>query len=205
MELHPLDPSPEERAELVHNILDVYYRGDSAQYARGMSWYQTAHDLALLVGKGNAVMGAGVIAALSANTGWGQNRKLALATSHGEAVKGLPLSLSKVEKIIRGEDPERVLGNGRKTQSFFHNIAYPTTSQAVTIDRHAHDIAVGKVYGNERRGLETPKRYRIFEEAYREAAREIGGPVLPSQIQAVTWVIWTNEIAGTSTRGARKD
>lgn len=204
MELYPLDPSAEERAELVHNILDVYYRGDSAQYARGMSWYPTAHDLALLVGKGNAVMGAGVIAALSANTGWGQNRKLALAASYGEEVKHFPLALSKVEKIMRGEDPGRVLGDGRKTQSFFHNIAYPTTSQAVTVDRHAHDIARGVVFGDVRRGLEVGKRYGIFEEAYREAAREVGN-ILPSQLQAVVLVIWTDEIAGTSTRAKVRD
>jgi hypothetical protein len=203
MDLYTLTPSREQRAGLVRNILAVYYRGTSAQYAQGMSWYQTAHDLALLVGKGDPVAGAGVIAALSANTGWGQNRKMAIALSETGEAKGLPLALRKAERILAGVNPELVLGNGRKTRSFFHNIAHPATSQAVTVDRHAYDIAVGQVNGKDRRGLDVGKRYGIFEEAYREAAREVG--ILPSQLQAVTWVVWREEIENTSTRGSRKD
>jgi hypothetical protein len=202
MELYPLDSTTDV---LVRNILSVYYRATTGQYARGMTWYETAHDLALMVGKGDPIMGAGVIAALSANVGWGQNRKMAVDLSREGSTRGLPNSIGKATAILAGGDPTVILGNGLKTQAFFDNIAHPTTSQQVTVDRHAHDVAVGKVYGKENRGLSTPKRYELFADAFRDAAQDIGGGILPSQVQAVTWIAWTEEIAGTSTRGPRKD
>lgn len=205
MDLYTTNPSDAQRAQLTSSILRTYLSATTGQYARGMGWYTTAHELALMVGKGDPIMGAGVVAALSANTGWGQNRKMALDLSREGSTKGLPNSIGKATAILAGGDPTVILGKGLKTQAFFDNIAYPTTSQAVTVDRHAHDIAVGTAYGNDNRGLSNSKRYEVMAQAYRMTADMIGGGILPCQVQAVTWVVWTESLAGTSTRGQRRD
>ncbi|PRH79427.1 hypothetical protein C6N75_09895 [Streptomyces solincola] len=66
------------------------------------------------------------------------------------------------------------------------------------MDRHAHDIAVGETYGSRDRGLSAKTRYAVVAHAYREAAMRLGE--LPSTVQAVTWVVRTEGIAGTATR-----
>lgn len=195
------NPSRQQRKVLVDNILRVYDHGTTRQYTEGMTWYNTAHDLAGMVGFGDYSKGAGVIAALSANTGWSRNRELAemVANGKGDQVKHFGTVLSKVEKIMGGAPPASVLGKGLKTQSFYLNIMDPTLVGPVTVDRHAHDIARGVEWGNSNRGLTTLARYNVIADAYRDAAalRDIK----PHEMQAVTWVIWRDRIAGTSTRG----
>ncbi|MFM9442564.1 hypothetical protein [Streptomyces acidiscabies] len=106
-----------------------------------------------------------MIATLSANKSWPQNRRLAY-----QAYKtGAPA----------GHAPE-----------------------AVVIDRHAHDIAVGELYGRRDRGLGSARRYVMLAHCYREAALRLGE--LPSTVQAVTWVVLTERIAGTGTRPPRE-
>ena len=192
MELYPLKPSTIQREALVTNIIRVYRRANSEQLRHGLHWYESAHQLAEIVGHGDAVMGAGVIAALSANVGWGQNKKMALSMTSDGAVKGLPNSLEKAARIMAGEAPERVLGTGLKTLSFYFNILNPRSGAEVTIDRHAHDIARGERGDEENRGLSAKSRYMIFAQAYREAAKLIG--ITPSQLQAITWVVWTQTV-----------
>lgn len=195
-ELYPLEPTEEQRAELVANIVAVFNRSTPQEWMRGMQWYSTANDLAVMVGDGDPVKGAGIIAALSANVGWAHNVRMAEEMAATGVTRGLPVGIIKATRIMDGEDPGEVIGErALKTINFFHNIAYPETSTGVTIDRHAHDIARGLRWGNTDRGLSTPRRYEVFAEAYRAAAARIGGGILPSQVQAVTWVVWTrNEV-----------
>lgn len=191
-ELFPLTPTAEQRSALADNIIAVFNRATPMEWARGMSWYKTASDLALMVGDGDVVRGAGVIAALSANVGWTQNERMAREMAATGVTNGLSVGIQKASRILEGEPPSQVIGeNARKTLSFFHNIAYPETSRGVTIDRHAHDIARNERWGARDRGLSTERRYNIFADAYRAAAARIGGGILPSQVQAVTWVVWT--------------
>lgn len=190
-ELLTLHPSQEQRRQLVSNILDVYDRATPAARSQGMSWYKTAHDLAGMVGFGDYSKGAGVIAALSANTGWTQNRKLALAISAGQEVGHLSKVLEKVKAIMAGQPPTAVLGRGLKTLNFYHNIHQPERSGPVTVDRHAHDIARGEVWGNANRALTTTTRYAVLADAYRAAAAL--RDVRPHEMQAVTWVQWRDE------------
>jgi hypothetical protein len=73
-------------------------------------------------------------------------------------------------------------------------IAYPE-SDAVVVDRHAFDIAVGRVTNNETRyALGRKGVYGSFAKAYVRAAktiaRETGMDVSASQVQAVTWTVW---------------
>ncbi|MPY38366.1 hypothetical protein FNH09_46355 [Streptomyces adustus] len=65
-------------------------------------------------------------------------------------------------------------------------MADPENADPVVIDRHAHDIAVRKVYGQSDRGLGALGRYNLLADCYRAAAQKIGE--IPSKVQAVTWV-----------------
>lgn len=187
-ELLDLKASQEQRQELVDNILAVYDRATPSQYSHGMSWYRTAHELAGMIGFGDYSKGAGVIAALSANTGWARNKSLALAIGAGQEVHHLSKVLEKVQKIMAGDPPPTVLG-GLKTLNFYFNIHQPDRSGPVTIDRHAHDVARGEVWGSRNRALTTQTRYVMLANAYRAAAALRG--VRPHEMQAVTWVVWT--------------
>jgi hypothetical protein len=85
-----------------------------------------------------------------------------------------------------------------KTGNFYRCIVDPTDAEAVCIDRHAHDIAVGRPYGDADRGLSAKGRYAVLSLAYRNAAAKLG--VLPSVLQATTWVVWTESLAGVKRR-----
>lgn len=193
-------PSREQRDELVDNILAVYNDATFEDWEAGIQWYPNAHSLAEIIGFGDIRKGAGVISALSANTGWSRNRKLAemIAAGKGTDVKHFKTVMAKVEKIMGGADPEDVLG-GPKTLNFFRNINDPEASGPVTVDRHAHDIARGVEWGNSNRGLTTLGRYEVLADAYREAAYLLGRK--PHEVQAVTWEAWRKRLAGKSTRG----
>ncbi|MEO3852596.1 hypothetical protein ABGB09_34105 [Streptomyces sp. B8F3] len=189
------------RERYVQNIMRMRNSATAEQEVRGRTWYRTAHDLADLIGDGNARMGAGVLAALSANKRWADNVRLAVrAVRTGEPSGSFKDALGKAARILSGEDPAQVLPMHLKTGNFFAAIANPDDPEAVVVDRHAHDIAVGQVNGSGDRGLTHPPRYRLLADAYREAARRLGEP--PSTTQAITWVVHTERLAGTGTRGA---
>lgn len=73
-----------------------------------------------------------------------------------------------------------------KTGQFYRCIADPTDPSAVVVDRHAHDVAVGEIYGNAERGLSSKGRYQTLANVYLTLA-ELRG-VIPSTLQAITWV-----------------
>lgn len=206
--LYTLHPTEQDREALVDNIIKVYRSATRDQLARGKAWYQTAHELAIIMG-GDPQVGAGVIAALSAQRQWLETIKLAqhaLSTLDvrldGKQLKTMQDQENKVRRIMRGEDPQAVLPTERKTGQFYLCILNPEHPTAVVIDRHAHDIAVGRPFGDESRGLSTQSRYEIFAQAYREAARRL--KVKPLTVQAVTWVVWTDLLdsrLGPSHRG----
>jgi hypothetical protein len=87
---------------------------------------------------------------------------------------------------------------GLKTGNFYRSIMDPSDPEAVTIDRHAHDIALGRPYGDADRGLGAKGRYAVLSLAYRNAAAKLG--ILPSELQATTWVVWTESLAGVKRR-----
>lgn len=190
------------REQYMRNIIATWKTATPEQIQRGRTWYRTAHDLASRIANGNARTGAGVIAALSANKSWSENCRLA----HQAYETGVPSghfhdALNKVARIMAGEDPVDVLPMSRKTGMFFRCIADPSDPDAVVIDRHAHDVAVGETYGQRDRGLGSSRRYTLLASCYQEAARRLGE--LPSTVQSVTWVVHTERIAGTGTRGLR--
>ena len=184
----------------VDNILKVWRFATPDQLARGRSWYRTAQQLAEVMADGDTRAGAGVIAALSPQSAWDYNVRLAAqAFETGQPAGHLGDALRKAGRIMNGEDPLTVLPSESKTWNFFRAIVDPEDAEAVVIDRHAHDIAVGETYGRQERGLSSKRRYATLALAYRIAAQQLDE--IPSTVQAATWVVWRERISGTSTRG----
>lgn len=197
----PIDPSDRTRRHYVANIIRVYRSATDDQRARGHNWYRTAHQLAAFMADGDTRAGAGVIAALSANKAWDINQRLAQRAFESGTPSGhVGDALGKASKIMAGTDPAEVLPMGLKTGNFYRSILDPTDAEAVTIDRHAHDIAMGRPWGNRERGLSSKGRYAVLSLAYRNAAAKLG--ILPSELQATTWVVWTERNAGVKRRPA---
>jgi hypothetical protein len=176
------------------NIVRVWEQATEAEIADGVNWYRDAHALALKLDPANPNAAAGVIAALSPMMSWGQNVNLAVrAYADGAASGALSGSVAKANRILNGETPEDVLG-GNKVRAFYGCIADPS-SDAVCIDRHAFDIAVGRVTNNaSRHALGRKGTYERFAAAYVRAAdilsKRLGTPVSASEVQAVTWTVW---------------
>ncbi|QJD50720.1 hypothetical protein SEA_ISSMI_74 [Streptomyces phage Issmi] len=188
------------RERYVQNILDVWQAADSGQEMRGRQWYRTAHEVADMMTEGDVRTGAGLLAALSPQTAWPLNVELAKsAYETGRPSGHLGDALAKAAKILAGADPTEVLPMDRKTGHFYRCILDPSDADAVCIDRHAHDIAVGEEYGARDRGLGAKGRYALIAHCFREAAQRLGE--LPMVVQSVTWVVWRDRLVGTSTRG----
>lgn len=175
------------------NVLRVY-RGASREHRQaGRGWYAQAHALAASIDPdGDATRGAGVLAALSPRTPWDRNVALARqAYADGHATGTLVRSCWAADQIMAGVDPLDALG-GPKVRAFFRLIADPTCRDAVCVDRHAIDIALGqRLTGRQREStwrLDTDARYDQFADCYRAAARTLR--TTPGRVQAVTWVAW---------------
>jgi hypothetical protein len=171
------------------HIIACYREATDRQLAEGLDWYQTAHSAALALSPDDVMKGAGVLAALSPLKPWHINLRLAVqAFADGVATGHTGANNDLATRILNGEHVDSVL-NGPKTRNFAHVIANPTDPCAVVVDRHAFDIAIGGVTDDKTRGqLSLKGEYDKFADAYREAARIIG--VSPSQVQAVTWIVW---------------
>ncbi|ASY36971.1 hypothetical protein CAC01_30485 (plasmid) [Streptomyces sp. CLI2509] len=70
--------------------------------------------------------------------------------------------MTKADCIMSGTHPSEVLPMHLKTGAFFLCIADPDHPDSVVIDRHAHDIAAGEVYGQRDRGLGAIGRYNAL-------------------------------------------
>ena len=198
----PIQADSETRERYVGNIVEVFESATPDQLAAGRNWYPTAHQIADMMTDGDVKTGAGLLAALSPQTSWWLNIELASdAYDTGVPSRHVADAVSKANRILAGVDPVQVLPMDRKTGHFYRCILDPTDTEAVCIDRHAHDVAVGTEYGESNRGLSAKGRYALIAHCYREAAQRLGE--LPLVVQAVTWVVWRERLAGTSTRGTR--
>jgi hypothetical protein len=171
----------------VNNLIAVYSHATLDQRLRGQRWYQTAHDLALMIGDGDVSAGAGVLAALSANKRWPQNVRLAKDAAAGNIHGHTGVTLTKVGAILNGADPATVLPMALKTGNFYRAILDPDDPDTVVIDRHVHDAAVGRWYATEDRGLSNKTRYATLALAVRLAAREAGE--VTNHFQAIVWIV----------------
>jgi len=185
----------------VDNIIRKHEAATPADRKHGEMWYRDAHIQSFAVGRGNVERGAGIIAALSPRAPWDDNlaaaRRLAETgesweknTLHPQDKGQVAVQNTKALRILAGEHPLDVLG-GMKERSFYHNILDPENPEHITIDKHAHDIAMGIPQGVRRTtpelGLDAKGRYQHFSDAYRTAS-EVTGIVIPNILQATTWV-----------------
>lgn len=186
----PVKSSEEQRIHYTNAIIEKWDTATSDQKRRGREWYALAHELALEISGGDAKKGAGVLAALSANKSWAENCRIARkAFAEGTASGHVRDAITKANRIMAGTDPTEILPMHLKTGWFYLCIADPEHPESVVIDRHAHDIAVRRVYGQRDRGLGAQGRYNTLADCYRAAAQAIGE--IPSRVQAVTWVAHT--------------
>ena len=146
---------------------------------------------------------AGVVAALSPLNQWQTqvdytpgiiSKGLELVSRGVSPHSAITLSFSankdKAARILQGEKPLAVLG-GDKVRSFYRNLT--GDDEAVTIDRHAIDIA-GFSSKSADIGKLTEAVYSRIAFAFRAAAHDIG--LTPAGIQALTWCYWRECKAG---------
>lgn len=170
------------------NIINRYLSATDDEYVKGMSWYDDAHALALTLTPNDVWKGAGIIAAFSPLTPWNRNIELArtLVESNGTMTGGtLTNSIRAAVDIFNGAHTLEVL-KGDKTRAFASAIADPANCTIATIDRHAHDIAIGSHDFNDSTRKIGKRVFRDMSNAYCEAA-EFAGIGAP-QMQAITWL-----------------
>lgn len=185
--------TPRHTQHMVRRILDTAHSAEPHEYTEGLLWYTRAHDEAQRLAYRHATNVAtvvGVIAALSPQCGWSENLRRADALLlTGESVG---LFSDKALRIYAGEDPLAVLG-GPKTRAFYQCMLEPEgLHEAVVVDRHAFDVAVGRETDDKtRKVLERKGQYDLFADAYRKAAAGTNG-LHPHELQAIAWVRWRN-------------
>lgn len=169
------------------NVLAIYAMATDAEREHGRRWYADAMAAAESLNPDNPRQAAGIIAALSPRMPWARNLELAARTyADGKASGTMTSNTGKADRILGGESPEAVL-SGAKVRAFYGAIV--GDAESVVIDRHAFDIAVGKVTDDATRAaLGRKGEYARYARTYVRAARTLGIPA--SQVQATTWVVW---------------
>jgi hypothetical protein len=112
-------------------------------------------------------------------------------------------AVAKAVKILDDGDIETInhlMGNGHKIRNFYNNIINPWSDRGhVTIDTHAvgaahwkpfsqNDTEVAHNFGGSTPGVPgagLAGTYPIYDEAYKQAAKEVG--VSPRELQSITW------------------
>ena len=184
-------------SRLVQNILSVYARATQEQREQGAGWFAVAHLHARLMAQRFGIttaQAAAILAAFSPATAWDANLAHAWAFLRGEQPPTLRMNIRKAQAIFDGADPEAVLRTDRssgKVWAFFCNIIEPTSSDLVTIDRHAFDAALGvKFIGNNRpfSDMRNGNVYALMSKAYKLAGEQVG--LLGNQMQGIVWWVW---------------
>lgn len=190
------------------NIVRAFDESTQAEKHQGMRWYEDMHRLAWALGGGDAAKGAGVLAALSPQTGWPVNMfNAARYLAHGQ-VEGKMQATGEMrksaERILAGEHPNDVL-KSPKTNAFgvlgALGADHPEDELGrVVVDRHAMSVAAGKRLmkedvsgkGENASPIGDSFFYEHVADMYREAARAVsereGTEIAPHQLQAITWL-----------------
>lgn len=179
-----------------NHILAAYLRSSDDDKAFGIAWYPAARELAETLMPNDVETAAGVLAAMSPTTAWPENVKRATVACMGGKVSHTGPNVTKVLRILSGEYPLDVMPlTSPKTRSFFINIMGIDSEEAVTIDRHAIDVACGTVQTDAERALAIRGKegYQRVADMYREAGAIIGIPA--HVLQAIVWVYWRKNIA----------
>lgn len=159
-------------------------------YIRGLSWYTRANYRAYILGLNygyNIEAIAGVMAMLSPGVKWSNTLldTVSILEDHDARVHTYKDNKIKAIRILKGESPFDVI-KGRKTRSFFHNIAFPETSGEVTIDTHMiRFLTPWKATKNYIKSVFETTRYERLGNHIKIQARRHN--LRPCQLQAILW------------------
>lgn len=205
---HPADhPFFKENPVSAANVVKSYDMSTPDQRAQGMRWYEDAHNIASMIGGGNAEKGAGLLAAYSPQTAWPVNmfnaaraaqQNRALGKEDGMITGAMQRS---AQRILDGEPIEQVMGNAApKIGAFARLITSGGDDPAdplgqVVVDRHAMSVAMGKRLTkqvSDKAPIGDKRYYEHVADQYRIAANELsareGHQISPHQLQAITWL-----------------
>ena len=190
------------------NILNLEISSDCKDI--GERWYPDAHETALGLGKlagyrndtRRIQVGAGLLAALSPQTEWGDNIHLAhMLIGTGHAHGQTTANNDKALRILEGEYPLDVL-KGRKVVPFYKAIVNPIGDNPTVVDRHASAVYMGRpLIESELCKLQSPVIYRRISGAYARAAKLRG--VHPNVLQAQAWLQWRLDKGITRAAGVK--
>jgi hypothetical protein len=176
--------------EMVSRIVTIAASAAPSEIAAGAVWYANGRAFAETLATGTRYsvdQVCGVIAALSPQCPWSQNKAWAEALVKAHAgYEDCPAvstgdNRRKAWRILNGECPTAVLG-GPKVTAFYANLI--GDSSFVTVDLWAYYVATGEKLPSSR-GV--PKwAYVPIQQAYHEAARLLH--LAPAVVQAATWV-----------------
>jgi hypothetical protein len=184
----------------VLNVLDAYGKARQRDRRKNRGWYVRAHRWCKQMSEETGYplhVVVGVLAAISPGVRWKVNKSDARAVLTGDVLHPFatyPVNVSKAWDILGASREVEVLkrlkprpNSGMKVYAFYHNIRYPLTVGAVTIDRHAISVALGRplIKGE---GSLTPLQYAGYENVYKYAANIVG--LKPQQLQAIVWEWW---------------
>jgi hypothetical protein len=170
------------RADIVHN-LRAWYNHDQSN---GVEWYNEAFDFCYKLAIKydiTATQAAGIVAALSPQKRWNENKLLAIQFLKTGKAGQYGMLIDKCRRILKIstltpiEEIADIL-HGDKIRSFFLNIV--TNRDVVTIDRHMICAAVGYSYGTV-----TAKGYKYLSGVITEMAADL--MIMPKTLQAVIW------------------
>ncbi len=179
--------------KVVNNIIRIFQLSEQPN-----EWYEEAHILAQnlaykYLGSNQGASLAkvcGIIAALSPLKSWDENKKIAESFLRDGRAKHTKMMSDKAKAILNGSgeiDEISEILNGLKITSFFLNILDPFSSAAVTIDRHAVSIAIGKKVTGDKLKM-TGNQYEFFANCYRIAGAKLN--LRPLTVQSTTWTTW---------------
>lgn len=187
------------------SILAVFFTATEPEIEEGRNWYRTTNTCARKIGSAYGIdytVVAGVIAALSPNNRWSRNLIDAEALCKTYSCGGDPNSVKvstfnknkeKAIRILQGENPLDVL-KGLKVIAFYQCIC--GDPKAICIDGHAYSIWLGQRVATTKTPSISPKLYLKIAGDYSLATEQIckitGHDFLPSEVQAITWVVWRN-------------
>lgn len=180
------------------NITKVFRQATYEDLEAGATWYSDANAIAHELDPDDPRRGAAVLAVLSPQVSWPRNVQMAREVYATGTTRGLGANIAKAQRLIAGEDPETVV-KGLKVTAFWLSIVNPLDTRAVVIDRHAFDIAFGRVTDDETRDryLRIKGNYAKVVTMYESAARiltreraQFGEVWTGTEVQAATWVAW---------------
>lgn len=201
-------------------VLQVFRSATAEDVTEGREWYARARAVACELADtldGDVARAAAVLAVLSPLTPWSRNVELARqayamardGATYDDMVTGpdrlrtMGAHARKAAALVLGADPAGIV-SGPKVTPFFARILDAATGAtgpgSVVIDRHAHDVALGRVTDDATRARSLSRKggHLRFAMTYVRAAetlRQTGEApgITPSELQAVTWIVWRRE------------